>query len=325
MTKALIIGIGVALVVPTFVLLRTKTTEELTQGNVVATPSLDPPIFADGDVPKKRKARLPEGFFFEPPPREFEYLPESKREAVKQAELDNAAEHERRITPGKQDAAGIQEINKLISELDQRLSRLLTPEEKFEYDLRDSFLGQGVKSLTFAMKPTDEEHRAIFRHRQAFEKRIAEDPSTFDTAWKEFDEKVRTSIGEERFKIYQMIRDTTFIGISGSRFGKRLEFEMKSDLYRIQSAAGEAADKIRLDDALPTDTKLQRLKELAANCINDMEEILGDQAETDDFQAYSSQLASRMESLRPRSPRHQPRSLAPSLGFVIFSTGSDNL
>ncbi|MBK7997184.1 MAG: hypothetical protein IPK15_00255 [Verrucomicrobia bacterium] len=321
MKRRLILGIGVALAVTAFMLLRNKITDEPKPTSIEATPSpastysllpVGPAVVAIPDhLPKI-------------PPREYEYLPENKREAVKQAESDNAAEHKRRVTPGTQDAVGIRELNELLRELDQRLNQILTPEEKFEYDLRDSFLGQGVKSVTFAMKLSDEEHRAIFRHRQEFEKRIAENPSTFDTAWKEFDEKVRISIGEERFKIYQMIRDTTFIAIAGSRFGKRLEFEMKSDLYRIQSAAGEAADKIRLDDTLSTDTKLQRLKELAANCITDMGEILGDDAETKDFQAYSHQLASRMESLRPRSPRYKPTSLMPSPGLVILSTGSDS-
>lgn len=324
MTRALIIGIGVALAVPTFMLLRSKMKDESKPPTVQSAPSLPPTTLAEADAPKKRKSPFREGFIPpEAPPREFEYLPENKREAVQQAERNNAAEHRRRITPGKQDTAGIRELEKLLRNLDQRLSQILTPEEKFEYDLRDSTLGQGVKSVLFAMKPTEGEHRAIFRHRQEFEKRIAENPSIVEAMWKEFDESVRTSIGEERFKTYRMIHDATFIGVYNSLYAKRLEFEMICDLYRTQSAAGEAADKIRLDDTLSTETKLQRLKELAAKCIDDIEKILGDEPALDGFQAVSKSIATRMESLRPTSPRHLPRSLMPSPGLYIFSTGSD--
>lgn len=324
MSRVLIIWIVFALVLPAFLLLRNKMTgdSKLTPVEVTSAPA--PLPSPTTDAPKKRKSVFPEGFVPPArPPREFEYLPENKREAVKQAERDNAAEHKRRITPGVQDAAGIEEVKKLIGELDQRLSRILTPEEKFEYDLRESVVGQGNKSILFPMTPTDEESRAIFRHRQEFEKRVAENPSAIDAAWKEFDEKVRTSIGDERFKTYRMIHDATFIAVNNSRFGKRLEFETKCDLYRIQSAAGEAGDKIRLDDTLSTETKLQRLKELATNCISDMGEILGADAEGDDFHAYSKSLAVRMESLNPRSPRIHPRSLGPSPGLYIIPDSSD--
>ena len=290
---------------------------------VQATPSLDSPTVAEADALKKQKPAIPEGFIFEPPPREFEYLPENKREAVKQAEIDKRVEHKRRIKPGKQDAAGIQELNKLLRELDQRLGQILTPEEKFEYDLRDSVLGQGIKSVLFAMQPTDEEQRAIFRHRQEFEKRIAENPFIIDVAWKECDEKVRASIGEERFETYRMIQDATFLGIYNAQYGKRLKFEMVCDLYRVQSAAEEAAERIRLDGSLSEEAKLQRLKEFAAKCVSDMGKILGDEPALDGFRIVSKSIASRMESLRPRSPRYKPTSLAPSPGLVILSTGSD--
>lgn len=323
MTKALIIGIGVALVVPTFILVRSKIMDAPKPTSVEAARSLDVPTLAEVDAPKKRKSPIPEVYLPEPPPREFEYLPENKREAVKQAERAGRSEHKRRIKPGKQDAADIQELNKLLRELDLRLGQILTPEEKFEYDLHDSILGQSLKSVLFAMKPTDEEHRAIFRHRQEFEKRVAENPLSIDVAWKDCDEKVRASIGEERFKTYRMIQDATFLGIYNAQYGKRLEFEMVCDLYRVQSAAEEVAEKIRLDGALSNEAKLERLREVSAGCVSDMENVLRDEPALAGFQLIGKSIAARMESLRLRSPRYKPMSLAPSPGLVILSTGSD--
>ena len=325
MTKALIIGIGVALVVPAFMLLRSKMTDEPKPATVEVTLPIDSPTLADADAPKKRKSPIPEVYLPEPPPREFEYLPENKREAVKQAERAGRSEHKRRIKPGKQEAADIQELNKLLRELDLRLSQILTPEEKFEYDLHDSILGQGLKSVLFAMKPTDEEHRAIFRQRQEFEKRVAENPLSIDVAWKHCDEKVRASIGEERFKTYRMIQDATFLGIYNAQYGKRLEFEMVCDLYRVQSAAEEVAERIRLDGGLSNEAKVQRLKELAANCVSDMEDVLREEPALAGFQAISRSVAARVGSLLPRSPRYKPVSLMPSRGFVIYSAGSEGI
>ena len=269
-------------------------------------------------VRPKPQWELPPGF--EQPPRDYSYLPESKHAAVIKAEEENAEESRRLTTAGKQDAAAIEVLKKLQAKLDQRLSQILTPEEKFEYDLRNSIIAQSLRTSLYPMETTDAEFRAIYRHRYRFEQRVDKNPSDIDIAWKECDASIRSSIGDDRFEKYQLTYDKDFLDIYHFFRGERVEPEIVDKLYVTWSKAGTSADAIRLNEGISTEAKQQQLKELAKTCMHDMEQILGTGPGSDKLEERGMNLLAMMESLKPRKARRSPEFLDLQPGLVIMKT-----
>ena len=266
----------------------------------------------------KSQFEIPPGFT--PPPRDFSYLPETKHAAVIKAEQEHAEKFRRRTTAGKQDAAGIAELKWLQGELDQRLSQILTAKEKFEYDLRNSVIAQSLRTSLHPMEPTDVEFRAIYKHRDKFEQRAAENPSDIDIAWKECDAGIRTGIGDDRFKRYQLTNDKDFRAIYHFFLKERVEPEIVDKLYNVWAKAGVRGDAIRLDKAISAESKQQQLKELTENCMDEMEKILGTGPGSEKLNARRANLASTMESIKPRTTRRPPELLGLQPGFVLMPT-----
>src|SRR5262249_43095041 len=70
---------------------------------------------------------------------------------------------------GTMTAADMQRIDR---ELRSALAAVLSPAELEEYDLRSSNTGRSMRSDLIAFNPTEEEFRAIFKLRQAFDEQF---------------------------------------------------------------------------------------------------------------------------------------------------------
>lgn len=255
-----------------------------------------------------------------PPPRDYSYLPESKHSAVIKAEEKIAEEFRHHATPGKQDATGIEELKKSQSELDQLLNAILTTEEKFEYDLRNSIVAQSLRTTLHPMEPTDGEFRAIYKLRSLFELRITTNPSDLDEAWQECDTSIRATIGSNRFERYLLTNNKDFQTIYHFFLKERVEPEIVDKLYMTWANAGARADAIRMDESITIELKQQQLKKLAETCLSDMEQILGNGPGSGKLEAQRRNLTAIMESHKPRTPRRAPEILGLQPGMVLMQT-----
>jgi len=286
-------------------------------GNEVTQIEFSPAPLQTTDVFRtKTRLELPPGFA--PPPRDYSYLPETKHAAVLQAEQEHAEESKHRITAGKQDAAGIEELKKLQGELDQRLNRILTADEKFEYDLRNSVIAQSLRTTLHPMEPTDGEFRAIYKHRYLFEQRVANNPPGIDAAWKECDTGIRASIGDGRFERYLLTNNKDFLIIYHFFLRERVEQEIIDKLYTAWSQTGARADAIRMNNAISTESKRQQLEELTATCMDEMKQILGTGPGSEKLRAQRKSLAATMGSEKLRTPRRRPQILGLQPGIVLM-------
>lgn len=242
------------------------------------------------------------------PPRDFSYLPESKRTAVRLAECEVGEESIRNNSSGKLGILTIKDTAKHQRDLDQHLNRILTPEEKFEYDVRDSVFAQMLTSSIYALTATDAEFRAIYKHRREFEDRIATNSADVVTAWADCDQQIRQSIGDKRFQKYQMIQEPDYRAIIQFFRSEGLDEELELDLYHVYSGANTDANKVRQNDSLTFEAKQQRLKQIASDAKGDMLELLGTGPDSEKFKVRGYELLSRIESFRTRS-RAEPESL----------------
>lgn len=308
MTKALISWIVFAAVLLPFLMLLRKLTDEPIKNTVEVTSTLVPLSVTTTSATNPSKDIEEDSTPLGVPPRDFSYLPENKRAAVRLAERNAAEESKRQEPSRKLDMFPIQDMAKLQRELDQRLSQILTPEEKFEYDVRDSMFAQQLTSSIYALSATDAEFRAIYKHRKEFEDRIAANSAATVTAWAECNEKICQSIGDKRFQKYQTIQEPDHRAVFQFFRSEGLDEELELDLYHVYSGANTDANKVRQDDSLTFEAKQQRLKQIASDAKGDMLELLGTGPESEKFKVRGYELLSRIELFRTRS-RAEPESL----------------
>ncbi len=180
-------------------------------------------------------------------------------------------------------------------DFDTSVSAILSPEERFEYDLRESraadFLRQGIAEFDYS----EQDFREIFAIRQTTAQDLAGErrPDTRDV----MDQRISDYLGEARFEEYQRSQDPAFRSLKqiGERYGNT-----DAEVIAMYDETQKAQAKLKTifqDETISREAKRAQTEAIWSETIEHIEKVAGEDAAAS-VRANGSQLG--------MSPRQRP-------------------
>lgn len=248
---------------------------------------------------------------------DLDFLPEIKREQVRLSELVYQGEMKARVKSGRQDSNGLIILKELQAAHEKRLSELLSPEEKLEYDLRKSVTAQDVLHLVSQLDVSESEFRSIFKHRLDFERRTDAEGVAPEVAAEEFDNNFRAVLGQDRYKKYEMVNANDYKYLNSFFKSENLPADRIAELYQVWTAAGDAADTIRLDTSINSENRVAKLREISQQTYAEFERVLQDGPGLEKLRQKGAVFTDRINAPHPRT-RSRSSGRAISDGIIIM-------
>src|SRR5690606_15870295 len=107
----------------------------------------------------------------------------------------------------------MRKLQALDQERDAYLQKLLTPEDKFEFDVRNSTFAESARNDLRAFEPTESEFREIFKLRQEVKNLFASDGALREdhqSIISDYNDKLRSVLGDDRFSEYSQAYETSY-------------------------------------------------------------------------------------------------------------------
>lgn len=166
------------------------------------------------------------------------------------------------------------------------LAALLDPSQMEEFLLRYSQTAKDLRGELRGLNPTPEEFRALFRARDPLDSQTdlyytgtdAEALKRREELQKKRDEAIQTALGPERYAEYKLNLDPTFQQARSTVEGLGLEADKVLPMYEINRLTSSEMDRIRADDSLTLEEKVDALAEAQVDQQKSIQQILGDKA-----------------------------------------------
>ena len=192
------------------------------------------------------------------------------------------------------DAEDARNMRTVKVEKEAEVAKLLTPQEKLEYDLRMSQTAMVLRSQLGEFQPTEQEFRSMFQLKKAFDDEFGfvgvpaidrELRQQRHEAGQYLNDQLKTLLGEQRFSDYQREQDLAYKGISKvvDRYGLPKETAIKA--YEIKKTAEEQSSRLRLDASLSNDQRQQALGKINTETEQAIISTMGKEA----FKSYQDQ------------------------------------
>lgn len=160
-----------------------------------------------------------------------------------------------------------EELKKLQRDRRKETAALLGAEAE-EFEVRFSNLANEIKWNMEGFNPSEEEFRAIYRARAAAEEGGKRDGSKLD-------QELKASLGEGRYKEYQLAQDWEFRNLNKIAEREGLGRESAVKVYDMKKEAEDAASRLRRDSTLSKEEREQKLKAIRAETEKAITETLG--------------------------------------------------
>jgi hypothetical protein len=211
---------------------------------------------------------------FEPYAESYPFLPPDKQVALQQLLLRDGQEF-------VQSAAGAAAARtwEPSATAQAAIKALLTADEHFEYQLRESALSDRLSRGTFAF--TEGEFREVFRAYQASDAVEPHGvsgipvPRSVDASTS-FQGDVERILGQERFAEYKRGRDPIYGMLASSATKLRVAESVVDSAYALIQDAERKAVAIKLDDKTPSEAKRRSLANLYEARNRDLKKHMGD-------------------------------------------------
>ncbi len=211
------------------------------------------------------------------------FMPSEKRSQVLEVEL---------LSVGRLVAADSQgSVAKALTEQEQLLNTILTPEEKFEYDVRLSPSAVSLQNRLGGFALSEQEFRDLVRLQKQYDDAygpFSQGASGSDAAerraaaQKELEDQTRDLLGETRYREYK--NEQNWNGSSLRRVAE--EYNIPKDsafkVFDITDAAKEQASRVRADALLSDPQKQVALDAIRAEAEKTVGQVIGPNA----LQAY---------------------------------------
>jgi hypothetical protein len=214
----------------------------------------------------------------------LDFLPADRQNALMELEQSFAAKTMKRIKDAQNNPDVLRE---LMKEKDAELAKLLSPQEKEEYDLRMSQTAMVMRMQMNDFQPNEQEFRDIFKLRKQFEDEHGmmgmqsnkpEDVERRQAAQQELDQSIKNTLGEDRYREYKYDQDFSRSSLKDIAKEFNVPKEQAFKVFDIKSAAQEQAANVRKDQSLTPEQRqvaLQAIQQETAQAVNG---ILGPQA-----------------------------------------------
>ena len=207
----------------------------------------------------------------------LDFLPAEKQNALMEHEQSFAAKMMKRMKDAQNNPDVMRE---LMKEKDAELAKVLTPQEKEEYDLRMSQTAMMMRMQMSEFQPNEQEFRDIFKLRKEFENEFGmmgmqsnkpEDRAKRETAQKDLDQNIKNMLGEDRFREYKYDQDFSRSSLKDVVKEFNVPKDQAFKVFDIKAAAQEQAANIRKDTSLTREQRevaLQAIQQETRNAVN---------------------------------------------------------
>lgn len=238
------------------------------------------------------------------PNRSLEFLPADKAGEVRRIIRDF---EERRLDLF---SSGVlmdrEKINALEKEQQAMIGQVLSADELKEYNVRNSSTANNLREQLAGFNPTEEEFRAIFALRYAFDERFgtsfsitmspAEQRARME-AEKVLTEQIKASLSAPRAAEYD--RGTDFNYRRTSQLVNRLELpaETAANLWNVQKEFERRRNDLYRSSSGPADSRNQQLAEMQQEAVARITPLLGSAQNVEAYKQYGGQW---LETFLPR-------------------------
>lgn len=216
------------------------------------------------------------------------FLPESKQTAVLEAYMgmqEDMINLQADMQSGAMDMSAFSEVTK---KRDNLLASILTPEEKFEVDLRLSETAQSLKYTLASMDPTESEFREIFALQQKIYNEYdvdiysngadRESMALRNKADAELKNQLREILGDKRYAEYERGQDFNYQQISQIGKSAGLENQVVVEAYDIQKSAQSAFDQLNLQSNLTPESRALAAQQIFEETNKALQQTMGNEA-----------------------------------------------
>lgn len=151
-----------------------------------------------------------------------------------------------------------------------------------------------LRSQMNGFQPTKEEFEQIFDLKKVMDDEFGsygmamsnkENRDRYQAAQKEFEDGVKTVLGEERFGDYKMAQDYTFQGIKKTAERNDVDVSVAKELYNSMKTAQETASQIRNNTQLDVAQKRKMLQGIRSETESLFAESMGQEG----FETYKNE------------------------------------
>lgn len=172
----------------------------------------------------------------------------------------------------------------LRSEQEAEMAKLLGPQDFEQYQLRNSYTARNMRENLTGFEPTEDEFREIFQLKKSFDDQFGFTRGGSDeavrqqreVAQQQLDEKLRATLGDERFHEYQVSQDPLYRESYDATQRYDLPKEAADVIYQVRVAAEQERDRIRNDPNLDPNARTAALAALAQDTQAALQPTLGD-------------------------------------------------
>jgi hypothetical protein len=182
----------------------------------------------------------------------------------KQSQVSDAAQRfqSRMIKSQSASPGGGADRRSQMAQLDAELAQVLTPEEKFEVDLRMSSCAQVLRMSLAEFEPTEQEFREMFKVRKKLDDEVGlsftgkesqQERERVQWAIEELGNQFKTILGEQRYR----------------------EYQSAGWLSHYRTEIQQQVERVRADPSLTAEQRRSALDSMRANVERDVGKLMG--------------------------------------------------
>lgn len=217
--------------------------------------------------------------------RRLAFLSDDKRTAATSVrdQLESARERILSATGGHPTAADLDRLQRLQQDADARLAQLLTPDEKFQFELSTSPTADALRKNLVGFNPSEAEFREIYQRQKAIDAAFAyqdlSDPSVRaekEAAERRMEDELHSAFGQYRMADYQAVKNPEYRDVIA--FSERFDLpdSVAQNLVQMRSIAQQQRDQLLANNTLPADQKAVALRAIQAETEKTLRQTLGE-------------------------------------------------
>jgi hypothetical protein len=164
---------------------------------------------------------------------------------------------------------------------EREVAALLSPAELEQYNLWFSESAYKVRDSFFAMEPSEEDFMAIYKLQREFDAEWGgkdangAERTNYENAQREYEQKVREYLGEERYEDYRRSRDGDFQQLQATAVQFGLGQGVAGEVYGFKKVLGEEHERVRQMPGLTAEQRDRIFQALADEAERAVVEVMG--------------------------------------------------
>ena len=176
------------------------------------------------------------------------------------------------------------QLREIATSKEREVAVLLSPDELEQYNLWFSSSAYKVRDSFFAMEPSEEDFLAIYGVQREFDQQwgtqeveslAPAERAQYELAQREYEQKVREHLGEERYEEYRRSRDDDFqqLQAAAAQFG--LNTGLAAEVYSFRKILEEERQRVQQMPGLSPDQRARVSDALAEEAERAVIEVMG--------------------------------------------------